>query len=165
MICTFYILPSEFSFSMFHVLQVLHSMDHAVLVILEMVLTSRWNMVIPVMNSGFNMLWFHWHEMHASTDLGRGLFGLPHKVWHKICPLKYIKTKNGFTCLRQSDIQWHHTTNVHQFQMWYWIYLGIMSIWESYSLHPNSYKCTQTIKDLTKYRDQKNYRVSPKNRA
>ena len=30
-------------------------------------LASRWNMVIPVMDYGFIMLWFQSHEMHACT--------------------------------------------------------------------------------------------------
>ena len=53
--------------TMFHVLKFVHCMDHAFLVIFVMVLASRWNMVIPLMDCGFNMLWFQSHEMHACT--------------------------------------------------------------------------------------------------
>ena len=42
-------------------------MNYAVLVIFVMVLASTWNMVIPVMDYGINMLWFQLHEMNACT--------------------------------------------------------------------------------------------------
>ena len=43
-------------------------------------LASTWNMVIPVIDYGFNMLWFQSHEMHAwwcSTSWWRG------RVWNQ----------------------------------------------------------------------------------